>query len=415
MGDEFKILNTITAGIVTPEGANNPLFDASSIQGIPVSSETGSLLNDMVMYYDSNTGWFYGHAITGHTGVTGGTGFTGYTGYTGYTGIAGFNLNTGYTGYTGYTGPAGLGAGTEGLGDLSDATTTSTTGILFYTDPGGTDNFYLGQSAGAIDTGSNNLFVGTWAGRLNTTGASNIFVGDQAGRRNTTGDFNIFIGSDAGPVNTFGRQNIFAGQSAGLFNTTGSRNTCFGGGAGFSLTTGSRNTFVGQSAGFSINTGNDNVALGQFADYPGSGSGSINIFTTTADTDDSFFAPLNTGAGGGMNDIPVEWDSSSKELFASTSSVRFKDVIGDFTADDEKFMALHPVKYNPKGAIDGRVRAGLLAEELTELFPEFVIYEKDNQTPLSIGYSYMVVLIIDQIKKVRNELKILKSSRNINE
>lgn len=56
MADDFKILNTIVAGAVTPDGASDPIFDANSIQGIPVSEETGTLTNGMVMSYDASWG-----------------------------------------------------------------------------------------------------------------------------------------------------------------------------------------------------------------------------------------------------------------------------------------------------------------------------------------------------------------------
>src|SRR5688572_4465496 len=48
-------------------------------------------------------------------------------------------------------------------------------------------NGFVGLFTGQVNTGSDNMFVGFEAGKLNTTGSINTFVGSQTGKGNTTG------------------------------------------------------------------------------------------------------------------------------------------------------------------------------------------------------------------------------------
>ncbi len=138
----------------------------------------------------------------------------------------------------------------------------------------GNSNIFIGWNAGSDGnrtrkdgTGRANVFVGRETGIKNTTGSFNTFVGNSAGRANTTASENVFVGRQAGKDNTTGTGNVFVGYQAGQANIggsndAGSKNTFVGYKAGLQNTTGKGNTFVGWEAGRSVTTGSENTYVG---------------------------------------------------------------------------------------------------------------------------------------------------------
>ena len=111
-------------------------------------------------------------------------------------------------------------------------------------------SLYIGRNSGdSTDIMSQNYstFVGTDAGKKNTSGNSNSFFGQSSGFNNTTGNSNSFFGVSAGSNNTIGCCNTFLGIFAGAFNSTGSANVFLGHSSGFDNSTGTKNTFVGSN------------------------------------------------------------------------------------------------------------------------------------------------------------------------
>jgi len=153
--------------------------------------------------------------------------------------------------------------------------------------PEDTTTTLIGKNSGTLMDVSfrrKNTFVGTSAGRDNTTGSDNSFFGRFAGRDNTTGGENSFFGTSAGEDNTTGNDNSFFGRSAGEDNTTGSENSFFGTYAGEDNTTGGDNSFFGASAGCENSIGKSNSFFGTYAGV-----------NNTTGSDNSFFG---TSAGG---------------------------------------------------------------------------------------------------------------------
>jgi hypothetical protein len=74
---------------------------------------------------------------------------------------------------------------------------------------GGRDNTSIGYQAGNVVTGNMNSFLGSLAGKVNTSGASNSFFGYAAGYLNTSGSNNSFFGRASGFNNTTGIGNTF--------------------------------------------------------------------------------------------------------------------------------------------------------------------------------------------------------------
>ena len=143
----------------------------------------------------------------------------------------------------------------------------------------------LGQRALSF-TGTNNTFLGLSAGTPGGGGTNNSFFGRSAGQ-STTGNANSFFGSSAGAFNSSGISNSFFGRNAGLGNTTGSNNAFFGTNAGDSNTIGNNLTVIGAGADVLDNLTNA-TAIGHLARVEQSNSlvlGSISgINAATADT-----------------------------------------------------------------------------------------------------------------------------------
>ena len=145
-------------------------------------------------------------------------------------------------------------------------------------------NTFIGNNSGRRNFGFNNqgiynTFIGTSAGRNNTSGRFNTFIGMETGYNNNIGFSNTFIGNGAGYSNTYGNSNTFLGSSNGTNNTTGNNNAAIGSNSLNTNTTGNNNTAIGQNSlpvllnqtnnvalgansGMFLTTGNDNVLLG---------------------------------------------------------------------------------------------------------------------------------------------------------
>lgn len=154
-----------------------------------------------------------------------------------------------------------------------DAASYNAVGLTGYAQDGYTilrssaalSGIFIGIDAGLVNTGGDNVFLGAYAGRLNTTGGDNVFLGNQSGSSNTTGGFNSFLGDHVGRNNTTGSNNTFLGNYAGYSNNTGSQNSFIANFAGQSNTTGDYNAFQGNYAGNSNTIGSGNSFLGAYA------------------------------------------------------------------------------------------------------------------------------------------------------
>ncbi len=156
-----------------------------------------------------------------------------------------------------------------------------------------TDNCFVGSNTGSINTGSNNTFVGGFAGYNNTSGSGNSFIGSGSGSFNNAGNQNTFMGTQAGGSNTSGSdntmigfsagsisngsQNCFYGSEAADFNSSGSYNSFYGYHAGYGNGIGSYNCFFGLSAGQNNTSANYNSFFGINAGYNTS-TGGANTF-----------------------------------------------------------------------------------------------------------------------------------------
>jgi hypothetical protein len=97
-------------------------------------------------------------------------------------------------------------------------------------------------------------------------------------------------------------------------------------------------------------------------------------------------------------------------IYRSTSSLKYKKNVQDYTKGLNEIMQMRPVSYNSKNETEqGILFAGLIAEEIDELgMNEFVQYAADG-TPDALSYSNMIALLVNGIKELKAEIEILKN------
>jgi hypothetical protein len=103
-------------------------------------------------------------------------------------------------------------------------------------------------------------------------------------------------------------------------------------------------------------------------------------------------------------------DSGNGYLYRSTSSLKYKQNVENYTKGLAEVMQLRPVSYQGKSEVDeGKTYAGLIAEEVHELgLTEFVVYAEDG-TPDALAYSNMVALLVKAIQEQTQIIKDLEA------
>jgi len=109
---------------------------------------------------------------------------------------------------------------------------------------------------------------------------------------------------------------------------------------------------------------------------------------------------LDTLASGTGTDIIHD----GNVLKAKTSSRRYKENIVDLSMNTEDIYQLRPVTFDWKN--NKKSDFGLIAEEVDEVLPTLVHYQ--NDVPESVAYDKLSVLLLMEVKKLREEIKELK-------
>ena len=141
-----------------------------------------------------------------------------------------------------------------------------------------TPNFVMNGPRLAVNGSGSSVFIGTNAGENDDlSGNNNVFIGRYTGRFNTSGHWNTALGHTALMNCTTGNRNVAIGGVA-LRDNNGARNVAIGVDAGRS-NTGDHNIFIGFEAGKN-NTGSGNVFLGNNAGETVAGSDRLFIDNT---------------------------------------------------------------------------------------------------------------------------------------
>jgi len=123
----------------------------------------------------------------------------------------------------------------------------------------------VGDSAGKINNGTNNAFIGVQAGAQNTTGSYVTAVGYQAAAQNTNSSYATMIGAFAGAQNLSGNEVVFTGFRAGELNRYGGQHVGIGAYALRENVSGNASVAVGYRSGERTLDGGYNTMIGAYS------------------------------------------------------------------------------------------------------------------------------------------------------
>lgn len=120
----------------------------------------------------------------------------------------------------------------------------------------------IGESAGTISKGTNNVFAGVGAGTQNTTGSYQTMIGYYAGNTAQNANYTVGIGAFALAQNKGGIENVIIGYRGGEYHISGSRIVSVGAYSGRYNYSGDGNVNVGYASGERNIEGNYNAWVG---------------------------------------------------------------------------------------------------------------------------------------------------------
>ena len=109
----------------------------------------------------------------------------------------------------------------------------------------------------------------------------------------------------------------------------------------------------------------------------------------------------------------IQDSSGYLRVYVSASSQKYKDNIISYPTQgmDDLIRGMRPVTFNYKAAFSDRpdeVHLGLIAEEVSELFPEFVNYNDTGEAE-SLNYTRLSVLLLQTVKELSDKIKKLET------
>src|SRR6266496_1616056 len=246
------------------------------------------------------------------------------------------------------------------------------------------DNTAVGAIALEFNDSSGNVLaidntaVGSNALNSNIDGGGNTAVGAFALEFNDfngtgTADDNTALGSAALINNINAAENTAVGSLALHNNDLSGNNTAIA------------NTAIGYKAGFNQTDGSNNVYIG--ADIQGVAGESDtcrikSIFGQTAANGSAVFI------------------TSGNKLGTDTSSKRFKEDIKPMDKASEALLALRPVTFRYKKAIDPEAKSqfGLVAEDVEKVSPDLVVRDREGK-PYSVRYDQVNAMLLNEFLK----------------
>ncbi|MBN1782244.1 tail fiber domain-containing protein [bacterium] len=308
--------------------------------------------------------------------------------------------------------------------DVKDSLGINGTRLLYLPDQTNfTGTLYLGDGGGSLShsssvTGMYNTAFGIGALYAGSTGYQNAASGYRALYANTSGSSNTAFGSSALYTSTTGNYNTAGGSEALYSNTTGSVNTAFGCSALYANTTGNFNTASGMNALYSNTTGGENTAIGCSADVSAGDLNNATAIGSGAIVDASNQVRLgndNVTTLYCMGAYQGTVGETNRDLYADdtgkigyiSSSARYKENITDMT-DVNWLYTLRPVNFTYKSDENHHLNYGLIAEEVVEIRPEFVSYDREGR-PETVSYSSLITPLLKAVQDQQEQIEALKT------
>jgi hypothetical protein len=134
-------------------------------------------------------------------------------------------------------------------------------------------------------------------------------------------------------------------------------------------------------------------------------NGSVNLFLVRGDALIQAQGVYNFTTGAGAN----VWVDTDGSLRRSTSSLKYKKNVENYTKGLAEVLQMRPVTYNSKNEDETQTYAGLIAEEVHEAgLTEFVQYAADG-SPDALSYSNMVSLLVKAIQEQQAQIEELSN------
>ena len=306
--------------------------------------------------------------------------------------------------------------GQNSLFSLTTGTFNTAVGALsLKSDTIGSGNTAIGAGTLLVNSADQNTATGVAALLSNTTGSKNTANGALALLKNTEGDrnnacgaFALFNNATGGANNAMGYNALFNNQTGSqnnahgdfaLFsNVNGQFNTAIGGNTLVNNMSGSNNTAIGFNALQNSAIGNNNIALGAAA---GSNirvaSDTICIGSPGVDvTDGCYFGHVFEEALD-PDHLAMAIDVNGK-VGTPGSSQRFKEDIKPMDKTSDVILALKPVTFHYKNDAKHSPRFGLIAEEVAEIDPSLVAFDKERK-PYSVRYDQVNAMLLNEFLK----------------
>ncbi len=391
-----------------------------------------------------------GATITGTTTITGNEKISGTLAVTGNTTVGG-NLSV----IGAITGTVNAITGTAGaaiyahrtISDSASNTASGTNALNVNND--GFNNTAFGSSALAANINGNwNTAVGESSLASNTHGAAGAAFGESALANNTIGNNNDAFGNGALYNNTTGNNNTGIGDTTLNNLVSGSNNIALGSQAGSNLSDNeSDNIYIGHLGVSSENatmrlgtpgtqtqsyiagattilgnltcTGSASIAGSLFLNgekvtlgLNSTGSLSVNgniTCTGSATIDNAVF--MHGVVGTSVNILsytPVFIDTTTGKLGTVASSQRYKDDVQGLPTLKAELMQLRPVSFTYKTDSQKNIQYGLIAEEVANILPELVVYNKEH-LPETVAYHTLPILLLNEYQDHENRLVQIES------
>lgn len=328
----------------------------------------------------------------------------------------------------GAVGPTGNNINVVGSGNMTvtgnPGTSTLTVTISNSPSFSGTVTAGTGFTAttGDVTVTSGNLLLPTTSSSVGQVRINNTRV------LHAFGSANLFLGAGSGNFTLTGSSNTVCGAASGTGITSGIANTIVGWASGASIAGANNNTIVGAASAASLTSGGNNTILGNGSGTAYTSSEASNILIGRAVTGviaDANTLRIGSGAGTGVGNlnrafihgirgittgvadaIAVLVDSAG-QLGTVSSSARVKENVRDLGKQADKLVNLRPVSFNYKTDETKTNVYGLIAEEVKELFPELVVYNKDGEVE-SIKYHELPILLLKKVQDLVQEINNLK-------
>lgn len=279
----------------------------------------------------------------------------------------------------------------------------------------------LAQAGGNYVDGS--IAIGDRAGE--TAKLRAIYIGQQAGSVND-GIENIFIGNLAGINKTTGGYNTYIGNSAGYYSGSGYHNTLIGAQSGYNLSTGVRNTLIGHRAGYNVEDSQNHTLVGNEADVESTyfsctaiGAFALGTATHQARIGNSFTTSIGGYAGwtnvsDGRFKQNVQENVPGLDFITNLRPVTYQldiDALHQFLDISEEGRDRYEESKNSKESI---VQTGFIAQEVEQLASDLgfsfsgVDEPKNERDHYGLRYAEFVVPLVKAVQEQQEQIESLQ-------